>query len=729
MARKEVVAQDVGKLMSNRDHIRNMGIVAHVDHGKTTLSDSLVAVAGLISRDLAGEQRVLDYDPQEQARGITIKAANISLGFEYEGEDYMINMIDTPGHVDFSGHVTRAMRAVDGVILVVDSVEQIMPQTETVVRQALKEKVKIVLFINKIDRLINELKLDSVGMQERFLKIIAGVNKLINTYAPEEMREDWRIAVDKGNVAFGTGFNKWAISQAIMKKNQFAFKDLYELCSKGDHATLRQKAPIEEVILEMVVKHLPSPIEAQKYRIPVIWHGDKDSVYGKAMINCDPSGPVTFMITAIAMDEHAGEVAVGRLYSGTVRKGTELYLASRYKTEKLQGVSIYMGPDRVLVDEASAGNIVALVGLKDIFAGETASEGQMDTAFEAIKHHSEPVVTKSVEAKNPRDLVKLIEVLQKLGKEDPTLRVEINHETGEHLISGMGELHLEIIEYKISKERGVDITTSPPIVVYHETIVAEGPELEGKSPNKHNKFKIYVEPMEEGVQKAFNDGTIGEHTKGKELIEKLIAAGLNRDEAKKILAYHRDNLFIDATKGVQYLQDIKELIVQAFEEAVDQGPLAKEKVVGVKVILTDATIHVDPAHRGPAQLFPAIKRPIYASMLGGKCVLFEPKQKLFVNSPSDYMSGIINTIQGRRGQVLEIQQEGEAVSVVAKVPVSAMFGFASDIRGATQGRAAWYYEYAGYEKLPESLQAPTIAAIRKRKGEPEVAPTAKDFVD
>ncbi len=728
MARKEVVAAEVVKLMGNRENIRNMAIVAHVDHGKTTLSDSLMAVAGLISRDLAGEQRVLDYDPQEQARGITIKAANVSLGFTYEGKEYIINMIDTPGHVDFGGHVTRAMRAVDGVILVVDSVEQVMPQTETVLRQALKEKVKPVLFINKIDRLINELKLDGKGMQERFIKIIGAVNKLITNYAPEDMRAEWLIGVEKGNVAFGTGFHKWAVSYPIMKKNNMNFVELYKLCAAGDHKTLREKAPIEEVILEMAVRNLPNPLTAQKYRIPVIWKGDVTDPHCKAMMDCDPNGPACFMVTAIQVDEHAGEVAIGRLYSGTVRKGTDLYLAHQYKTQKLQNVAMYMGPDRVLVDEVPAGNIVAIIGCRDVFAGETCSEGQMEP-FEKIKHHSEPVVTKSVEAKNPRDLVKLIEVMQRLGKEDPTIRVEINQETGEHLISGMGELHLEIIEYKISKERGVEIETSPPIVVYHETIMGEGPELEGKSPNKHNKFRIEVKPLDEGVLKAITDGDIDERTKGKDLQEKLIKAGMDRDEAKKVICIHRNNVFIDASKGVQYLQDIKELIVDAFQEAMEQGPLAKEKVVGVKALLTDATIHVDPAHRGPAQVMPAIKRPIYAGMLQAKCVLFEPKQKLFVSAPQEYLSSIINSIQGRRGQVIDIAQEGEAVNVNAKVPVATMFGFANEIRGASQGRAAWYYEYAGYEKLPENLQAPTIASIRKRKGEPEVAPTAKDFMD
>src|SRR3989338_1145985 len=193
MARKEYVVEEVQKLMEHIENIRNVAIVAHVDHGKTTLTDSLIARAGLINKELAGSQRWTDFDEQEQARGITIKSANISLGFLFDGKDYLINLIDTPGHVDFGGHVTRAMRAVDGVVLVIDAVEGVMPQTETNLRQALKEKVKPVLFINKIDRLINELKLDSNGMQQRFLKIIAGVNKLIKGYGTEDTRDVWQI--------------------------------------------------------------------------------------------------------------------------------------------------------------------------------------------------------------------------------------------------------------------------------------------------------------------------------------------------------------------------------------------------------------------------------------------------------------------------------------------------------------------------------------------------------
>ncbi len=728
MARKEVVVEHVTKLMSNRKNIRNMGIVAHVDHGKTTLSDTLVARAGLISEDLAGAQRVLDYDEQEQARGITIKAANISISFKYENEDYLINLIDTPGHVDFGGHVTRAMRAVDGVILVVDCVEGIMPQTETVLRQALKEKVKPVLFINKIDRMINELKLDSKGMQMRFLKIITGINKLIEETAPAEYKQAWQVDVAKGSVAFGTAFNKWAVSAPIMKKTGITFDNIYTACAQGEHKDLQKKAPLGDVILEMVITHLPNPLEAQKYRIPVIWHGDLESEHGKAMINADPNGKACFMVTAIQMDPHAGEVAVGRLYSGTLRKGTELYLASKYKTEKLQQVAVYMGPDRVIIDEVPAGNIVALVGMQEVFAGETVSEGEIPP-FEKIKHHSLPVVTKSIEAKNPQHLVKLIEVLQSLTKEDPTFKVEINHDTGEHLISGMGELHLEIMEYKITKERGVEIVTSPPIVVYNETIFGKGPEIEGKSPNKHNKFKFEVEPLEESVQKALLEGTISETAKGKELQTQFIDAGLPRDEAKNIMKVYNNNVFVDVSKGVQGLQDIRELLVDAFTQAMKEGPMSKSKCTGIKVKLTDATIHVDPAHRGPAQLFPAVRRPIYAGILQAQPALLEPKQKLLVSAPSQYMSSIINQVQGRRGQVESIDQEGDTVTVHAKVPVADMFGFASDIRGASQGRAIWYTEYAGYEKVPSNLQSTIVVQIRKRKGEPEVAPTARDFMD
>ena len=729
MVRKEFVVQEIQKLMYTQKFVRNMAIVAHVDHGKTTLTDSLVARAGLMSKDLAGQQRVMDFDEIEQARGITIKAAYISLGFQYHGQDYLINLIDTPGHVDFGGHVTRAMRAVDGVVLVVDAVEGVMPQTETVLRQSLKEKARPCVFINKIDRLINELKLTPEQMQAKLIKIIAGINKLIQQYAPPDYKEIWLISPEKGNVAFGSAFNKWAINMPHMKKTGVTFKDLYDCCAKNEHKLLVDKAPIDEIILEMAVTHLPDPSIAQRYRIPVIWKGDQSTDEGKSMINADRNGKACVVVFGIAVDPHAGEVAVGRVFSGTVKKGTEMWIASKQKFEGVQQVSIYMGPDRIMVDEVPAGNIVAMVGLHDLYVGETVSEIKMEP-FEQIKHYSEPVVTKSVEAKNTKDLVKLIEVLREVAKEDPTIKIELNPETGEHLISGMGELHLEIVEAKIKRDKKIEIETSKPIVVYRETITTGFGPVEGKSPNKHTKIKVEVYPLEPGVLNSMREGEIEDgKPKGKAHVEIFVKGGMEREEAKSVKYISNYCVLIDSTKGVQYMNEIMELLVQGFEEAVKSGPLAKERIVGLKVIITDATIHEDPVHRGPAQIIPAMRRPIYAGMLLAGVTLLEPKQKLFVQVPQQYMSEVISQIQGRRGIVETIEQEEEAVSINSKVPVAEMFGFANDIRSASQGRAIWYQEYAGYEPLPKELQNRIVKDIRVRKGENPDPPDPRIFME
>ncbi|MEM4634109.1 MAG: EF-Tu/IF-2/RF-3 family GTPase, partial [Candidatus Anstonellaceae archaeon] len=497
----------------------------------------------------------------------------------------------------------------------------------------------------------------------------------------------------------------------------------------GEHKVLVEKSPLDEVLLEMVIDHLPNPLVAQKYRIPVIWKGDLESPEGKDMLACNPNGKIIGVCFGVVNDEHAGEVAVVRLFSGTVKKGDSLFLASRLTSEKVQQCAIYMGPDRVMVDNVLAGNIVGIVGLRDVYVGETVSEGQI-TPFEQIKHYSEPVVTKSIEAKDSKDLSKLIVALRQISKEDPTLKVEINHETGEHLISGMGELHLEIIEYKITKEKGIPIVTSPPIVVYRETISSKSPEVQGKSPNKHTKLTFVVEPIEKSVFEAMLEGRIPEgRPKGKSLVETLVECGMPREEAKSVYDIYNKNIFINDTRGIQYLNEISELMIQGFEEAMDMGPLAKEKVVGVKVRIIDAIIHEDPVHRGPAQIIPATKRPIYAAMLYAGVSLQEPKQKVTILCPQEYMGNVINLIQGRRGQLLDMQQEGETSTIIVKLPVSEMFGFGNDLRSATQGRGIPYQEYAGYEPLPKDLLSKVVRQIRERKGDKPEPPTPNDFLD
>ncbi|NPA22501.1 MAG: elongation factor EF-2, partial [Candidatus Micrarchaeota archaeon] len=650
--------------------------------------------------------------------------------FHFKGNDYVINLIDTPGHVDFGGHVTRALRAVDGVVLVVDAVEGVMPQTETVLRQALKERAKPVVFINKVDRLINELKLSPQQMMEKIGKILVQINKIIESAAPSEFKKEWKVSVENGKVAIGSAFNKWAISLPFMQEKKVSFQDIYKLVQEDKKKEVIELAPIDEVVLAMVIEHLPSPKKAQPYRIPSLWHGDINSPVGQAMLKCDPNGPLVGVVFGVVHDKHAGEVAVIRLFSGKIQKGQEVYAINKGSKEKIQQVSIYMGPDRVTVDEIVAGNIAAAIGLKDVFVGETISTEQIEP-FEQIKHYSEPVVTKSVEPKNSKDLSKLIEVLRSLSKEDPTIKVDINQETGEYLISGMGELHLEIIEHKIKNEKGVDIVTSPPIVVYRETIKGPSEVVESKSPNRHNKFFIMVEPLDEKIKEALAKGSFGEGKlkNPKQVAEKLVELGMDRDEAKGVWAIAGDNIFINATKGVQYLNEVQELAIQAFMEAMAKGPLAQERVSGVKVKLVDAMLHEDHVHRGPAQIIPAVKRGIYAAMLKAGVTLLEPKQKVLFQVPHEYAGAILNIINGKRGQLLEMDQEEDLTKITAILPVSEMFGFSNEVRSASQGRAIWYQEYYGYQELPKDLLPRVVKEIRERKGLPPNPPSPEDFLE
>ena len=707
----------IKELMYEPDYIRNIGIVAHIDHGKTTLSDNLLAGAGMISSELAGDQRFLDFDEQEQARGITIDAANVSMVHKYKDNDYLINLIDTPGHVDFGGDVTRAMRAVDGAVVVVCAVEGIMPQTETVLRQALKENVRPVLFINKVDRLINELKLDSTELQQRFVKIIASANKLISNMAPEELKKEWLVKVEDGSVAFGSAYHNWAINVDIMQKTGINFNDILDYCNNENQKELAQKVPLSDVLLGMVVEHLPSPNVSQPYRVPSIWSGDIESEEGQGMVNTDPDGPLAVMVTDVSIDKHAGEIATGRVYGGTLEKGSEIFFVGSHGKARTQQVGVYFGPERVNTDRVPAGNIVAITGARNAVAGETICDKDLKIeAFEGLEHISEPVVTVAVEAKNTKDLPKLIEVLRQVGKEDPTVKMQINEETGEHLVAGMGELHLEIIAYRIN-EKGVEIETSEPIVVYRETIAGTAGPVEGKSPNKHNRFYIEIEPLDEAVYQAIVDGDIKEgRVKGKDLVAKFQEYGLPKEQARKVWDVYDKSIFVNMTRGIQYLDEIEELLLEGFESAMDDGPIAKERVMGIKIKLMDAKIHEDAVHRGPAQVLPAIRKAVYGAIMMAEPALLEPIQKVFINTPQDYMGSATREVQNRRGQIVDMSQEGDMSTVESKVPVAEMFGFAGDIRSATEGRCLWSTESAGFERLPRELQNTIIREIRQRKG-------------
>ncbi len=720
MGRKEDMVDTVERLMSNRENIRNIGTVAHIDHGKTTLSDALIAGVGLINADLSGDVQLMDYEDQEQDRGITINSANISMGFPWEGQEYLINLIDTPGHVDFTGEVIRAMRAVDGVILVVDAVEGVMPQTETVIRQSLKEYVRPVLFINKVDRIISELNATEQQMQEKFIKVIAHVNTLIERNAPNQFKNEWKVSIEKGTVAFGSAKKKWGVSAPYIAKSGVSFKQVYEYMKNDQQDELAKKSPVNEAVLQMVVNHLPSPVEAQKYRIKKIWGGDENEAIGKSMEACDASAPLGMVITDVSVDPHAGDVATGRIYSGTINPGTEVILNANKQKIKIQKLGVYMSGDFLVINEAKAGNIAAIVGAKDIYAGETISTIDMKP-FENFMSNAKPVMTISIEAKNPKDLPKLIEALKKLSKEDPNLQATINQETGEHLLSGMGELHLEVNIYRITHNHKLEVETSSPIVVYHEALKGPSEVLETKSPNKHNKFKLKVSIIDPvifaNLQETDLDGKI--KPKHKESIEKLKAIGFDTDTSRKVWAVSNGCALIDRTRGIQSLNEIRELVIQGFTDAMNEGPLAKEKCQGVVLELMDATLHEDSIHRGPAQVLPAITRGVFACMLQAGTELYEPKQNLTIQVPENQMGNASRELGSRRVQITEMRTEGDSSIIIGKAPVKELIGFSNAMRSATQGRAVWTAEYYGYEKLPPELQEATINEIRKRKGMPE----------
>lgn len=708
------IVEKIQKLMKVQDHIRNIGIVAHIDHGKTTLSDSLLAGAGMISQELAGDLMVMDFHKDEQERGITIDSANVNMVCTVDKEDYLINMIDTPGHVDFSGEVTRAMRATDGAVVVVDAAEGMMPQTETVLRQALKEKVKPILFLNKVDRPIKELKLSPEEMQKRFLSVIDSVNKFIagNT------NESWRVSVLDGSVVFGSAKDKWGLSFTTMKKIGLTFADIIKAYETETQSELMKKAPVHQAIFDAVVKHLPNPVEAQKYRIKKIWHGDFESEEGKALTSTDPDGPVIFVPTKIVIDPHAGEVASGRLFSGTIEKGQELYMNLAKKWVRTQQINIFKGPHRLVVDKIPAGNIIGVVGLKGIYSGETVSAKPMES-FEALKHMFDPVVTISINVKRPADLPKLVEVLKKVGKEDPTVKIEINEETGENLLSGMGELHLEVISNRIVTEKGVDVVTSPPIVVYREAVTKKSKVVEGKSPNKHNLFFIEVEPLEPAVFDAIKAGEIVEgrmKKKNEELWSILSTLGVSNEEARQYKEIYKGNVFLDATRGIVQIGEVLELLMDGFEQVMKSGGIAGEPCMSMKVRLVDAKLHEDAIHRGPAQVYPAAREAMRAGIISANAVLFEPIQEIQIESPARYLGELTKLVQSKRGQLIDMKQEGDHLSSRVKMPVAEMFGLAGDLRGVTEGRATYYVVDQVFAKTPAEIQNKVVRQIKQRKG-------------
>jgi elongation factor 2 len=724
--------QDILRIIGTKEQIRNFGVIAHVDHGKTTMSDSLLAASGIISPSVAGQALALDSMKLEQNRQMTIRGANVTLFYENEGKEYVINMIDTPGHIDFTGRVTRALRAIDGVVVVSDSVEGIMTQTETVTRQALEERVRPVLYINKIDRLVKELRLDPPAMQKWLSNIIAEFNRLVDIYAEPELKEKWKVSIQGNSVAFGSAKDRWGFNFKVAQKKGVSFKDVYDAyTSDGPDMikSLAERAPLHEAVLGMVVQHHPPPHIAQRYRIPKIWPGDLESSLGKSLLACDEKGPAVMMVTTINVDPQAGRVATGRLFSGTVKDGDEIYLIDAKRPGKVQSVNIYMGNTREVVSMLPAGNIPALLGLDYAVAGETISTVKSIPAFESIKYVSEPVVTIAVEPKHPKDLPKLVEALRRITVEDPNLIVKINEETGETLMAGMGVLHLEIAT-SLLQEAGLNITTTQPLINYRETVRTRAGPIMSKSPNKHNKIFMRIESLDNEIIELIKTGQIKEDMDKKEMAKILREKGWNADEARNVAAIDvSGNMLIDETKGVQFIQESMDSIKSGFDDVIHSGPIAHESVRGVKFVLHHFVPHEDPAHRGLAQLMPATRRAMLGSMLIADPVLLEPILGMEVKCPQEQIGTVAGILSGKRGKLLNVEQKGVISIIQGEIPASETFDLSEIMRGGTAGKAMWSTYFKTWQPVPQSIFRNLVGEIRKRKGLNPEPPKPDEFID
>ena len=693
------------------------------------MSDSLLAASGMLSPSVAGKALALDSMKLEQQRQMTIKAANVTLYYEEGGKAYVMNMIDTPGHIDFTGRVTRSLRAIDGAVVVSDAVEGVMTQTETVTRQALEERVRPVLYINKIDRLVKELKLAPDKMQSWLGEIIRDFNQLITIYAEPEYREKWKVSIKESSVAFGSAKDRWGFNADISAKSGVNFKDVYDAYTKGDVSKLTDVAPLHEAILGMVVKHHPPPHVAQKYRIPKIWSGDLETDAGKALLACDDNGPIILMVTNINVDQEAGVVATGRLFSGTVRNGETVYLLGAKREGRIQSVNMYMGVHREIIGSIGAGNIPALLGLEHARAGETISSVPKLSQFESIHYVSEPVVTMAVESKHPKDLPKLVEALRRLSIEDPNLVIRINEESGEMLMAGMGVLHLEIAT-SLLQDQKLEIITSKPLINYRETVRGRAGPIMAKSPNRHNKLFVGIEPLTPEVIELIRTGKINENMDKKSLQTIFRDQGWEAEESKRVVAIdERGNIFVETTKGVQFLQESMDSIRSGFEDIMANGPLAYEFCRGMKIILHHYVPHEDPAHRTYAQLMPASRRAILGSILSAQPTLLEPMLGIDIKAPSDQIGAIAGVISSKRGKMLKIEQKEVFTIIEGEIPASESFDLSEAMRGATAGKAIWNTHFKSWTPLPSSMVLPVVREIRKRKGLSEDPPKASEFID
>uniref|UniRef100_A0A8B9JYT8 Eukaryotic translation elongation factor 2, like 2 n=1 Tax=Astyanax mexicanus TaxID=7994 RepID=A0A8B9JYT8_ASTMX len=780
------------EIMDKKSNIRNMSVIAHVDHGKSTLTDSLVCKAGIIASARAGETRFTDTRKDEQERCITIKSTAISLYYELSENDlafikqckdgcgFLINLIDSPGHVDFSSEVTAALRVTDGALVVVDCVSGVCVQTETVLRQAIAERIKPVLMMNKMDRALLELQLEADELYQTFQRIMENVNVIISTYGEGEHGPMGNIMVDPvvGTVGFGSGLHGWAFTlkqfaemyvakfaaKEMMKKlwgdNMFEYIEviyitvfaLRFLCAV--QAVMRRWLPAGEALLQMITIHLPSPVTAQKYRCELLYEGPGDDEAAMGVKNCDPKAPLMMYISKMVPTSDKGRFyAFGRVFSGIVSTGQKVRIMGPNYTpgkkedlylKPIQRTILMMGRYVEPIEDVPCGNIVGLVGV-DQFLVKTGTITTFEQAhnMRVMKFSVSPVVRVAVEAKNPADLPKLVEGLKRLAKSDPMVQCIIE-ESGEHIVAGAGELHLEICLKDLEEDHAcIPLKKSDPVVSYRETVSDDSDQVcLSKSPNKHNRLYMKARPFPDGLAEDIDKGEVSARQELKQRARYLAEKyEWEVAESRKIWCFGPDgngpNILVDVTKGVQYLNEIKDSVVAGFQWATKEGALCEENMRSVRFDIHDVTLHADAIHRGGGQIIPTARRVLYASVLTAQPRLMEPIYLVEIQCPEQVVGGIYGVLNRKRGHVFEESQvAGTPIFVVkAYLPVNESFGFTADLRSNTGGQAFPQCVFDHWQILPgdpydaNSRPCQVVAETRKRKGLKEGIPALDNFLD
>ncbi|MBD3406602.1 MAG: GTP-binding protein [Candidatus Lokiarchaeota archaeon] len=685
---KKFVSERVSGLVNATDKIRNCTVIAHIDHGKTTLTDSLIASSGLLSKEVAASARLLDYDMIEQERGITIKASSISLVHKVNNDEYLIHLIDTPGHIDFSSHVTRGLRLTDGAIVVVDVIEGIMVQTETVTRQALEELVRPILFVNKVDRLIKEKRLDTMKIAKEINKTVKEYNDLLGKYLDEKELEKWEISFISGNLSIGSAIDKWGFGFEELREKAGSSKpkelanafleiieDIVESYKTGNEKELEDKYPIAKVILDTVVEKLPSPKDAQKYRIPKFWTILENSMIYDNMIQCSSNGPCVVVVSNVQPDRHAGNVATVRVFSGTLKRGVPLRNIRTKQADKSLQIGIQMVKAKAALQEVPAGNLAFITGVKGVAIGDTLVDDVKETieAMSVLQYPTEPVVTYTIEPRRLSELGSISEPIEEYAKTDPALDFQVNPETGEMLLSGAGELHVEI-SIQMLERKGVRVQLGQPMVLLKEQLTRDGASCSaGNVP--HSEFTVTAKITPE---------------------DEMQFSGTILESNPQTSCY-----LVDETHSINQNSDEAQWIREGFRYLIQQGLVRGERMRRLSIHIERAKIRYEGPETSWADVTSPLIRAARASIKTGKPEVLEPWLKMEFSSPEEYVGTLTSILSKRKGRVISIDSLRTQYKVEAELPVSESFGIANEIRTATSGWVSWGAQTGEYRSLDE----------------------------